>query len=91
MNRNEAIRLWAKQHNVAFAEAIKLMKLVDEAEKAQSDWHNGDASEKRANDACQAVCDHAAKLGYTTDWPGIFPILLKDGNAVHLPDYNAVN
>lgn len=88
MNRDQAIRLWASKHHVPLDGARKLMTLVEAAEKVQTDWHNGEASDRQANAACQAVSDQAAKLGYSVNWPGIFPVLVKDGNIIDLPDYD---
>ena len=87
MNRTEAARDFRKLTGTPLHQVIRLLRLCEAAEQAQTDWHNGDGSEQSAESTCVAFEAAAAKLGFECDWPGLFPILVRDGQQFHLPDY----
>ena len=88
MNRTETAREWCRQVGIAHHQAIQLLKLSEAAEKVQTDWHNGDAKEAAAEKACNKFDTYAGKLGFDTMWPGLWPVLQRDGRDFYLPEYD---
>lgn len=88
MKRIEAIKLWLPHVGIAQHQATRLIKLSEVAEKDQTDWHNGDCKEAKAEKSCNAFESYAGKLGFDVMWPGIFPVLQRDGRDIYLPDYD---
>jgi len=65
---------FAKKHYV---------RLANKAANVQVDWHNGDATESQANAAVQKFEDRVKIDGFDTIWPGLYPVLVRDGQQIH--------
>lgn len=67
-----------------------LVKLVKKAESAQTSEHNIDSERvrTRSTNAVTAVETFAKDVMKVDriDWPGLFPVFVKDGHEIHMPD-----
>lgn len=88
MTKQAAIKQFAQLLGISIHQAARLVKLSEEAERAQTDWHNGDAKEEAAEQSCNAFEVAAGKLGFECEWPGMFPLLNREGRSFSLPDWD---
>ena len=83
---NQAILdVFCKETGLTERNARKLIKLAEKAAKEQTKEHNKE--KHKAKEATDAVDAHAKVCGITLDWsPGLYPVVLKDGRHINLPD-----
>jgi hypothetical protein len=53
--------------------------LANEAAEAQTKEHNGDGTRMDATIAIATFEGYAKRIGFQSVWPGLYPILVKDG------------
>ena len=88
VRRLEAVSNWAPRIGVKFYEAMRLVRLCETAEKIQVACCNGDAPTSKGEKACEAFEEYANSFGFSVDWPGIYPVMEKDGVRYHMPEYD---
>lgn len=81
---------WCNNHNVEALDAAELLTLAQRAKRAGENYCNeGDrqgGKYERANDLAQERFEEKAKsLGFEVRWPGLWPMLRKDGQDVYMP------
>lgn len=76
---------YAERIGVEHGQLIWLLRLVDIAAAAQEREHN-EPDAPDSNPAIAAVTTYARKLGFECLWPGLYPVLVKDGQNFGLPD-----
>lgn len=74
---------FATRLKVKPGQVTHLMGLVNQAARAQESEHNtGTDSSSQVN----AVETYAKSLGFGCLWPGLYPVLTKNDDEIHLPD-----
>lgn len=73
----------AQRLGVSVSQIRTLKRKVELAAKIQEDEHNSPDAPS-SNEAVGNVEAYAKKLGYGVVWPGLYPILTKDGQQFHL-------
>ena len=80
IHQSAAIRFGINSHQLT-----RLKILANHAALAQEQEHN----EEDAPDSTpqiEAVVDYAKSFGFSTIWPGLYPVFVKNGEQFHLPD-----
>ncbi len=80
--------LWCQREAVAPRDAAELLALAKKAKTAGERHCNAgtQATEDAEVSAATKFARRARELGYETDWPGLWPVLRKDGRDVYLPE-----
>lgn len=73
----------ASRLNVKPGQIRRLKNLAEQAANAQTEEHNT-PNAPDSTPAINAVEKYAKSLGYDVMWPGLYPILVKDGNQFHI-------
>jgi hypothetical protein len=78
---------FATESGVGFADAIRLAKLAERRAKAEAYAISNDDENARfrADAALKRVEKFAVELGFGVSWPGLWPVVTKDGREFHLP------
>lgn len=79
---------WCIREKVTPGDAAHLIKLARAAKSAGERHANAgtDATHKSELTRAELFEKAAAKLGYSTSWPGLWPVLRKGGYDVYLPE-----
>ena len=62
-----------------------LIRSANHAANAQVRCHNGDGTEDAADRAIISFERKAHAMGYGVFWPGLYPVLKKDDQEIHMP------
>ncbi len=80
-----ALANWCRRECQEPAAVARLIVLARRAHHAGERYCN--TGERPRYDAAMGAFDRAAAaLGYTADWPGLWPVLNREGIDVYLPD-----
>lgn len=80
MTINQAL---AARLGISVNQVRTLKRKIDDAASAQEREHN-EPNAPSSDDATGKVENYAKKLGYGCIWPGLYPVLTKDGQQFHL-------
>lgn len=72
----ERMRISAQQLN-------RLCSLADRCAAEQEDYHN---TGHNPDDSLRALESFAGELGFAIDWPGLWPVLKRDGQMFYIPE-----
>lgn len=83
-----AIARFAERHGVPVEWALRLSRLAHAAHRAGERACSYDVPGlEEKNDRAQArVEKHAAEQGFGVQWPGLWPVLVKDNQTIHIPE-----
>ena len=73
---------WAERINIRPEEAFELHRLANRAFAAEDQYKTDEivyATYRRFE-------NFAKSLGFDTRWPGLWPVLVRNGDEIHLPD-----
>ena len=80
---------FVQQTGMDQGQARYFLRLCGQREKAEVRCCNerdpDNSLRKAADKATDAVEKYATKFGLLTDWPGLWPVLVKDGRSIYLP------
>lgn len=62
----------------------ELVRSANATARIQEHYCNGDATEQQANAAIDRFEKKAKALGFSVDWPGLYPVLYKDGQEIYM-------
>ncbi len=77
---------WCDREKVSPGDAADLLSLAKKAHAAGVRACNEPGHSEREKKAGERFEAKAAELGYTVDWPGLWPVLRKNGQDVFLPE-----
>lgn len=78
---------FADTFRITIEQVDQLINLVTIAEKTQTNYHNGNASEEQANKAVAKVEEFATNvMKAETQWPDLFPLFSFNGKQYELPE-----
>ena len=75
----------ARRFGINPHQLTRLKTLAALAARAQEQEHN-EPNSPDAMPAITAVEEYAESFGFTTLWPGLYPVFTKGGEQYHLPD-----
>lgn len=76
---------WCGLRGITLQQGVNLVRLAEAAANAQTREMN----EENAPDSTPAITrfeELAESLGFMVIWPGLYPVLVKDGHHYDLPD-----
>ena len=86
--RTVALMRFAERHGLTYEQVAKLSRLAHAAHRAGERYCSIDRPGlEEASDRAQARFEkYAAECGFTATWPGLWPVLHRDGRDVYLPE-----
>lgn len=80
---------WCQEHGVSVFDAEAMVVLAERAAKDQErTTHSSkefETNNRIAEKSQEAFEKFASDCGFTTDWNGLYPTLVKDGRQIYLP------
>jgi hypothetical protein len=73
----------AQRLGITVSQVRTLKRKCEEAATAQEREHN-EQNAPSSQEKTAAVENYAKSLGYGTIWPGLYPVLTKDGQQFHI-------
>lgn len=80
-----AVARFATEHRVTVDDVIELCRLARRAFRAGERACNAPDPEHAEQRAATKFERLAQQLGFTVDWPGLWPVLHRDGRDIYLP------
>ena len=81
-------RRWGELNGLSATNVDFLLSKADDAASKQTRYHNFVCkfTEVEADKAINEFERYAVSLGFEVYWPGLYPILKKNGYDIHLPE-----